>query len=302
MLGMIPGNGHPYSWSAIINGFDPSELSRCPYPVIIDYLSRQEKVGVDQAVVTHIWTDDPAEAAAVARFARIPHIVDRPEQVIGTIDAVIIAVDDGDDHVVRARPFVEAGLPVLVDKPLATNVDDLRTFVQWRRQGARLLSSSGMRYATELAEVKEASWDWMHVVMSNTWKRYGIHILEPAYTLTGPGFASVRSVTEGSSQYVHLRHSSGQLITFSFLGEIKLPFGTFHLSGPQGQSVFRFKDNYGAFRRQLVSFIDYVLSGREPYPFSETIELMVILIAAMESSRRNGAEINLQQFQKNLAL
>ena len=34
MLGMIPGNGHPYSWSAIVNGFDPAAMAACPYPVI----------------------------------------------------------------------------------------------------------------------------------------------------------------------------------------------------------------------------------------------------------------------------
>lgn len=302
MLGMIPGNGHPYSWSAIINGFDPDELAHCPYPVIIDYLSLQTKVGLDNARVTHIWTDKTDEAPPVARFARIPHVVDRPEDVIGEVDAVVIAVDDGDDHVNRVRPFIEAGLPVFVDKPLATNADDLRTFVQWRRDGARLLSSSGMRYASELTGLKDTPWDWMQVVMSNTWKRYGIHLLEPVYTLTGPGFASVRSVIEGPNQYVHLRHSSGQLLTFSVLSETKLPFGTFHLSHRDGQSVFRFKDNYGAFRRQLVGFIDYALTDREPYPFSETIELMVILIAAIESTRRDGAEIDLHHFQQSLAL
>jgi len=34
MLGMIPGNGQPYSWSAIVNGFDPTTMTACPYRVI----------------------------------------------------------------------------------------------------------------------------------------------------------------------------------------------------------------------------------------------------------------------------
>jgi len=42
MLGMIEGNGHPYSWSAIINGrYDTRAMARCPYPVIPQYLSAQ---------------------------------------------------------------------------------------------------------------------------------------------------------------------------------------------------------------------------------------------------------------------
>ena len=37
-------------------------------------------------------------------------------------DELLIATDDGNDHVRRARPFVEAGLPVFVDKPMAINL------------------------------------------------------------------------------------------------------------------------------------------------------------------------------------
>ena len=45
MLGMIPGNGHPYSWSAIVNGFDPEAMAACPYPVIPRYLGAQPARG-----------------------------------------------------------------------------------------------------------------------------------------------------------------------------------------------------------------------------------------------------------------
>ncbi len=41
ILGMIEGNGHPWSWSAIINGFDRAKLAACPYPVIPHYMNAQ---------------------------------------------------------------------------------------------------------------------------------------------------------------------------------------------------------------------------------------------------------------------
>jgi len=71
MLGMIEGNGHPYSWSAIVNGYDPVEMAECPYPSIIAYMGRQplESIGIPGARVTHIWTDDPADAPKVRRPA-----------------------------------------------------------------------------------------------------------------------------------------------------------------------------------------------------------------------------------------
>ena len=39
MLGMTEGNGHPYSWSIIINGrYNAEALAQCPYAAIIDYI------------------------------------------------------------------------------------------------------------------------------------------------------------------------------------------------------------------------------------------------------------------------
>lgn len=302
MLGMIPGNGHPFSWSSIVNGYDEAELEACPFPVIIDYLSRNRGKEIAEARVTHVWTDDPADAPRVARLARIPTVVSRPEDVIGEVDAVIVAVDDGDDHVDRVRPFVEAGLPVLVDKPLATNADDLRTFVQWQRAGARILSSSGLRYAAELKELDGFTWDWISGVTCNTWKRYGIHILEPLFTLCGPGFVTVHSHAEGGNHYAHLHHANGKSVTIAVLRDAKGAFGTFHAVGPEGCRTVHFRDTYTAFRGQLQAFVDFARGGAEPYPFAETIELMTILIAALESSRQNGAEISLPEYQKSLKL
>ncbi|MBO9599184.1 MAG: oxidoreductase, partial [Cohnella sp.] len=118
MLGMVEGNGHPYSWSAIFNGYHSEELAKCPYDVIRDYLRKEpeDKLQIEGARVTHIWADDPEDALRVAATARIPHVVRRPEDVIGQVDAVIIPTGEG--QVERCHPFVEAGIPVFADKPL----------------------------------------------------------------------------------------------------------------------------------------------------------------------------------------
>ena len=59
MLGMTEGNGHPYSWSIIVNGsYDADALARCPYAVIRDYIAKQppETLGIAGTQVTHVWT------------------------------------------------------------------------------------------------------------------------------------------------------------------------------------------------------------------------------------------------------
>ena len=42
ILGGTPGNGHPYSWSAMFNGYDRELMTaECPYAGIPDYLNKE---------------------------------------------------------------------------------------------------------------------------------------------------------------------------------------------------------------------------------------------------------------------
>jgi len=296
MLGLIEGNGHPYSWSGIINGYDPVEMAKCPYATIPQYLGRQplDSVRIPGARVTHVWTDNPDEAPLVAKASLIETIVSQPEDVIGHVDAVVIATDDGDDHVRRARPFIEAGLPVFVDKPMATNVADLKQFVQWHREGATILSTSGMRYAPEmrLSEAQRGELGdlrWITSFTCKTWERYGIHALESISPLLGPGFINAQTMHQQGSDVVHLTHRSGRQVTLGAIHDAYGSFGAVHLYGTKGQLPLRLTDTYHAFRGQLVAFIDMLHTGRRPLPVEDTFELMAVLIAGIRSRNEGRA-------------
>ena len=121
MLGMTEGNGHPYSWSIIINGkYNAQALAKCPYAAIIDYISKQPQntLGIENAEVTHVWTDNPKDAIHVAEVAEIENIVSDPKDVIGEVDAVLVATDIGSEHVARCQPFIDADVPIFIDTTL----------------------------------------------------------------------------------------------------------------------------------------------------------------------------------------
>ncbi|WP_135554063.1 Gfo/Idh/MocA family oxidoreductase [Paenibacillus cymbidii] len=296
MLGKVEGNGHPYSWSVIFNGYHSEELEKCPYHVIRDYLRKEpkDKLQIEGARVTHIWTDDPEDALRVAATAFIPHVVQRPEDVIGHVDAVIIPTGEGQAE--RCRPFVEAGIPVFADKPLADNETDLRQFIQWRKEGKRILSSSCMRYCKEfmpyrasvhnLGKIRFAS-----VTTPKSWERYGIHALEAIYPIVGAGFLSVRNLGDATRNLVHLKHGSGADIVISAVDDMFGAFGMLQLCGTEDYAVAAMKDTFYCFKAQLQSFVDYVRTGVDPYPFEETIELMKLVIAGIRSRETGGREI-----------
>ena len=113
MLGMVEGNGHPYSWSIIFNGrYDLDALNKCPYPGIRDYIVKQPPgtLGIPGAKVTHVWTDDPADAVDVAKVALIPNVVARPEDVIGKVDERMIVRESGVPYEVHPLAGLNVGL------------------------------------------------------------------------------------------------------------------------------------------------------------------------------------------------
>ncbi len=301
MLGMVDGNGHPYSWTAIINGkYDAGAMAECGYPVIPQYLGKAppEQLGIPGGRVTHVWCDDPADAAAVAKATCLENILERPEDAIGLVDAVIIPTDRGWEHVERVRPFIEAGLPVFIDKPMCDNEDDLKQFVAWHAEGKPLMSSSAMRHGKEFrqafAEAKERCGQMRLVTMTTpkSWERYGIHALEAVYPdLRVGGWLSVTHSGDTDANIMHCRHADGVEVVLAAIADMYGGFGKLTICGTQGTVTAEFQDTFYAFRTQLVEFIEYLRTGREPFPFDQTVELMKIIIAGLRSREEGGRTV-----------
>jgi len=72
--------------------------------------------------------------------------------IIGKVDAVILARDDGENHLSMAKPFIEKDIPILIDKPLTDNAEDLKEFIQYYEKGKLIMScSSILRFTGDCA-------------------------------------------------------------------------------------------------------------------------------------------------------
>ena len=76
IVGFSSGNGHPYSWSAIFNGYDKHKIHDCGFPVIADYLSKRSlpEECIFGAKVTHIWTEDYDLSKKIATVSLIDNV------------------------------------------------------------------------------------------------------------------------------------------------------------------------------------------------------------------------------------
>src|SRR5690606_17073704 len=187
IIGISEGNGHPYSWAAIFNGYDQNEMLNCPYPVIPEYLSEQnypqDFLG-HLANVTHIWTQNAEESHKIAKSAKIPYIVDKMEDMIGYIDAVLLARDDAENHLELSKSFLQAGIPIFIDKPLAFDLETAREILNQQTFEGQIFTCSSLRYSNDLLLSKEQAKllgdiSFIEAKVPKSWEKYAIHVIEP---------------------------------------------------------------------------------------------------------------------------
>ena len=83
----------------------------------------------DITVVGTFGTDDASNKALVEQ-ANVQFIADKPEDLLGHVDAVLVTARDGRYHAAYARPFIEAGLPAFVDKPFTSDPEEALALVR----------------------------------------------------------------------------------------------------------------------------------------------------------------------------
>lgn len=268
VIGLSQGNGHPYSWSAICNGYDVDHMENCGFPVIPRYLEEQDwsAAQLPGVRVTHVWTQDRRLSEQVAICSRIEHIVDRPEQMLGHIDALLLARDDAENHLNFARPYLEAGVPVYVDKPASLSVSSLLALYALERRPGQIFSCSALRYAAELQPNlgQQETIGSVRVIQATTpkdWDRYAIHIIDPVLNMIGFDSLVRKQYGAGLSTGGRvLGFSSGSKtnVQLTALGPSVQGKITLRVHGENGSLVLEFRDTFNAFRTTLRHFRDRV--------------------------------------------
>ncbi|MEQ6890517.1 Gfo/Idh/MocA family oxidoreductase [Halomonas sp. CS7] len=280
---MSDGNGHPFSFSAIINGYCDDGLRAAGWPGIYDYVCRRHgsEFGVGELRVTHAWTQDAEQTTLLCAAACIPHAVASPTDMIGQVEAVIIARDDHASHLPLATPFLEAGIPVFIDKPLTLDLEELHYFQSYLERG-QLMSCSGMRYARELdvwraGQVDHGELKLVRGTIVNDWERYGVHLLDAILPLLSSRPLSVRALPTSHESLV-VTMSDGVTIQIDALGKAPAIFHV-ELLGLRQIGAVDIIDNFSMFRRTLWEFWRQVVEQRPAIPVEATFDVVKTLIA-----------------------
>ena len=254
--------------------------------------------------VTACWDSGDARLPGYAEeFARrfdIEHVTATPEEMLDLVDFVVIHSANWDKHAPLAKPFVEAGKAVLIDKPLVGHVRDARQLLDWARCGARVTGGSALRFAPEakalLAE-PVADRGTPHTIFAGCGVddyNYGIHAYALAAALLGAGMTSVRYVGASGQHHVRVTWSDGR-VALMCVGKTAawLPF---HFTAVSEKVVRQAVVDVAPIYRSLLEAVVPYLTGRvsePPLSVEALLEPELAALAALESQRRGGVEVRL---------
>jgi predicted dehydrogenase len=241
---------------------------------------------------------DTERNRALAEEGGIASIVDSVDELLPLTDALIVTDRDGALHREHSLPFLTAGRPVLVDKPLACNVQDAHAIVDAaRRHDALLTSFSMLRFVpdvTELVDCLPSLGPLRSVVTSGPADPdsayggiffYGIHPVDVALSLV-PGTLGAVRVDRVAESIVASTTISETRVTVTFVRPLdhdsQVPFHALGVgrSGIEAREI-RTIGNYVSYG--LTVFLDMVATGTPPIPYDDLLRPIEFLEAIQEA-------------------
>ena len=308
MIGMNEGNGHPYSFSAVFNGYNDEALERkCPFEIIRKYLREhhrnQEFIG--NARVSCIWTQDRALSENAARIANIPSVADSIEELAGNVDAIIFARDDIWNHWEMAGKLFQTGKPIYMDKLLAHNQSDLNNFLEAAGSGYPLMTASSFRFAPEVEKAEKSlavpEVKTVYGISPVSWIRYAPHLLDPLFRLFGRDIESVQNCGRELADTVCLTYRNGLQAVLQVLDGVSLPIG---LTCHSGKSIPPYamlytdptlESYFYSIVNMMKAFVELIETGKRTESFNETVFLNKIVLAGIASREAGGRKIMIDE-------
>ena len=214
--GIIGIDAHARPWTQIINN-PKAEGEIADMKIVAAFPGGSEDI--PQSISLRKAAMEPLRQAGV-------EIVDSIDELLKKVDVVMILSIDGRPHLEQAKKVFASGKRVYIDKPIAGSlVDAIKIFRLSKKYGVPCFSSSSLRYASRTLTVRDdpqlgelvgcdqyapCSLEPHHPDFF--W--YGIHGVEPLFTIMGTGCESVTRVhTEGTDMTVGV-WKGGKIGTF----------------------------------------------------------------------------------------
>jgi predicted dehydrogenase len=290
--GIVGCDAHALPWTKILN--DPEATGELADMIVVAAYPGGSP-DIPQSMELLQRQVEPVAALGV-------ELVDSIDDLLKRVDVVMLLSIDGRKHLDEARAVFAAGKPVFIDKPIAGSLADALTIFRLARQHhVPCFSSSSLRFAKRTIDIRQDPLLGDLVGCDQHapcplephhpdffW--YGIHGVEPLFTIMGPGCVSVTRIhTEGSDVAVGV-WDDGRIGTFRGIRQGRRGYGS-TVYGTKG--IVR-GGSFDGYEPLLVEIVKFFKTGKPPVSEAETLEIFAFMEAADESKRQGGKPVTLE--------
>jgi len=223
-------------------------------------------------------------------------IVQSPAEMIGQIDAGMITSRDGALHLKYARPLIEAGLPLFVDKPVTSDPKDAVTLIDLAKaKGVPLLGGSSVKLIPDVqalgalragAERVLGGSVWAPVSMDNPYGGfyfYSAHLVEMCLEIFGMDACCVDAGLR-SDIVTAVLHYPDFSVTCQFLEKSYHYGAALHIPGNTQLRAFSLD---GCYELEVSRFARMLESGDMPVSYEALIQ-SVFVVEAIKTAYETG--------------
>lgn len=158
--------------------------------------------------------DSRTGADKLREVSTCDYFAETPEEFVGQVDAVMITSRHGKYHLPFAKPYLEKGIPVWVDKPICTDTEDVLELVKLAKaSGSPITGESSLVFSKEILEMAEYARDCENILgghvtapvnmvndYGNFWF-YSSHLVQMVIAVFGPDIKSVSAHRQGNGVF-----------------------------------------------------------------------------------------------------
>ncbi len=247
---------------------------------------------------------DEESARLLVEEAAVKQRLESPGDFLERVDAMMITSRKGSVHLAYAKPFIEAGIPLFIDKPVTSDPAEAQELIRLAIQNKVLLAGgSGCKYAEDVQSLKQLREEWSEAgeflsasinfsadenSIYDGFYFYAPHLTEMALTIFGYDPRSVQA-------------SSGPGGITAILSYDRYDVSLHYTKGSQSSSCVFYgtRDNYcrkidigGIYGEEVEHFARMLREKQMPQSYEELVCHVTVIDAILEASR-SGSVVSL---------
>ena len=264
----------------------------------------KEKEKFRDVSVIGVYSDDSSAAEKLNEKFGVP-IMESYAEAVGKIDGLVITARHGDKHYKFAKPYIESGIPMFIDKPITINEDEAVEFMrELKTRGVRICGGSSLKQDEFVRKLKNERENEMGGKTLGGYVRapyqsenehggfyfYAQHLVEMICEIFGRYPISVTARKNGSQIHVLFHYADYDCVGL-FCDRNYIYYAS--RMSERGTSSFDIPATNEWFEREFCEFYK-LLSGGEQTATYKDIAAPVFIMNAIDRALKSGREENVE--------